>query len=484
MFFNSFTYLAFLIIAGVVIYTLPYRIRWIWILLCSVIFYYTILPTYLILFIVLTLLNYWLGLRIERTNTKKRTELIGAIVINLMVLALFKYFGFFGQILNNIGALSEGDRILSIILPIGLSFFIFSILSYLIEIKRKKIRAEAHLGIFAASMLFFPKIMQGPIEKPGSIISKIRHPAEFRYSMIAEGVKLIIWGYFKKLVVADRLSIYVDAVYGNIDQHSGVTLAFASFLYSIQIYADFSGYTDIALGSARILGIELTNNFMRPYFATSAKEFWNRWHISFSIWLRDYVFLPLAYYFTYRFTKTKILGLSAEKWVFLFAVNITFIICGLWHGEGMNFLVWGFLFGVYQTSANWSSKITRRFRRYLKISKRSRTYKLINIPVTFILVTFAWIFFRASSLGEALQVIERMVKVRGSLFIDFQTLFHGMIAVAILLVFDIIGERNGSEDIPFRTNNWLLESIIYAIILVTIILFGVLDGGQFIYFQF
>jgi D-alanyl-lipoteichoic acid acyltransferase DltB (MBOAT superfamily) len=253
----------------------------------------------------------------------------------------------------DIKRISDKDQLLKIILPVGLSFFIFTILSYLIEIKRGTINAERHLGKFASSLLFFPKIMQGPIEKPGNIFPQFMEEKNFNYDMVVEGLKLMLWGYFKKLVVADRLAIYVNTVYGNYEHHSGISLLVATIFYSFQVYADFSGYTDIALGSAKVLGFNLTNNFNRPYFATSIREFWNRWHITLSVWLRDYLFLPLAFFFSRKMNKTKYLGLAVEKWIFLFASIITFAVCGIWHGEGLNFLIWGLLFGIYSQLDTW-----------------------------------------------------------------------------------------------------------------------------------
>jgi D-alanyl-lipoteichoic acid acyltransferase DltB (MBOAT superfamily) len=326
--------------------------------------------------------------------------------------------------------------------------------------------------------------MQGPIERPGSIITQFRQPKIFNYAMIAEGAKLMLWGYFKKLVVAERLALYANAVYGNVDQHSGITLLVATFFYSFQIYADFSGYTDIALGSAKILGINLTNNFSRPYFAVSIKEFWNRWHISFSTWLRDYLFLPLAAFFAGTLKKNSWFGIASDRWIFLAVVNITFIICGVWHGEGLNFLIWGALFGIYQTTANWTSGLNKKLRKSLHISKKSTTNRVFNIVITFLLVSFTWIFFRADNATVAFQIIRKIFSSSGDLFIDYQTITHGLFGIVLLLFIDYLAEKRGAVDLPFKTSNWIKEVIVYAGLAVIIILTGVLDGGQFIYFQF
>lgn len=442
-----------------------------------------LLPVYLILYFVLIVLNYFLAIAIEKSDKKKNTIYAFSIFANILILVFFKYFGFFDDIFSDISGISRARDTIRIILPVGLSFFIFSILSYLIEIKRETITAEKHIGIFASSLLFFPKIMQGPIERP-QILIQFREPRNLDYSMIAEGVKLILWGFFKKLVVAERLALYVNAVYDNVDKHDGITLLVATIFYSFQIYADFSGYTDIALGSAKILGLNLTNNFKRPYFSTSVKEFWNRWHISFSTWLRDYLFLPLAIVFAGKMKRQSWLGITIDRWVFLLAVNITFIVCGIWHGEGLNFIIWGLLFGIFQTTANWSSNLNKKIRKGLHISKKSVNNRMFNMVITFLLVSFAWIFFRADSASEAFKVIEKIFSFNGSLFIDYQTITHGVFGIIMLMVIDYIGERNAAVSLPFKTNHWVKEVLVYTSLAVTIILTGVLDGGQFIYFQF
>lgn len=246
--------------------------------------------------------------------------------------------------------------------------------------------------------------MQGPIEKPGSIFPQFNEEKGFNYERVTEGLKLMLWGYFKKLVVADRLALYVNAVYGNIEQHSGISLLVATIFYSFQIYADFSGYTDIALGSAKVLGFNLTNNFNRPYFTTSVQDFWNRWHISLSVWLKDYLFLPMAVFFTHNLKKPKLFGLAMDKWIFMFASVITFAVCGIWHGEGLNFLIWGLLFSIYLTTANWTLGINKKLRKRLHISKKSSLYRTYVIVISFILVTFTWIFFRADNTHDAISV--------------------------------------------------------------------------------
>lgn len=466
-------------------YIIPGRYQWLWLLICSAFFYFKLLPEYLILFIALVLLNYYMGIAIEKYHTRRKSIFLLSVCINIIVLAFFKYFGFLESLFDDIWKLSDSDNLLKIILPIGLSFFIFTILSYLIEVKRGTISAERHLGVFASSLLFFPKIMQGPIEKPGNIFPQFREVKNFNYEMVTEGLKLILWGLFKKLVVADRLAIYVNAIYDNNEHHSGISLLVATIFYSFQIYADFSGYTDIALGSAKVLGFNLTNNFKRPYFATSIKKFWNRWHISFSLWLRDYLFLPLAVLFAGKMTRKKYFGLAVEKWIFMFAAIITFAVCGIWHGEGVNFLIWGLLFGIYLTVANLTLGFTKKVRKRLGVKTKSVTYSVYSILITFILVSFTWIFFRSNTFSDAFSIINKIFTFSGTLYVgDMQQLLYCIISIILLIIIELKCEYYGLEIFPFKTNHWLKEQMAYIFLIVTILLIGVFDGGQFIYFQF
>jgi alginate O-acetyltransferase complex protein AlgI len=483
MLFNSLSYLFFLPLVAMILYVIPGRYQWFWLLACSTFFYFTLLPVYLILLFSLILLNYYLGIAIEHSESKRNSIFIYGVIINIIVLAFFKYFGFFQSLFSDIEKTSVNDHLLKIILPVGLSFFIFTILSYLIEVKRGTIKAERHIGIFASSLLFFPKIMQGPIEKP-TIFSQFRGVKSFNYEMVVEGLKLIIWGYFKKLVIADRLAIYVNAVYDNYEHHSGISLLVATIFYSFQIYADFSGYTDIAIGSAKVLGFNLTNNFNRPYFATSVKGFWNRWHITLSVWLRDYLFLPLAIYFAGKF-KENFLGIAREKWIFMVATIITFIVCGLWHGEGLNFLVWGLLFGIYLTIANWTLGFDKKLRKGFGISMKSALYRVYGVLITFFLVTFAWIFFRARNLTDAFLIIKKIYLFSGTFYIgEIRRFLLSILEIIFLIIIEMRTEYFSHLTFPFKRGIWLQEQMVYAFLIILILLLGVFDGGQFLYFQF
>ena len=411
------------------------------------------------------------------------------ILVNVLILVFFKYFNFIfpgNQIhLYNVNLFFRTDPVNRMILPLGLSYLTFTVLSYQIEIKRKTIQPETHFGYFSLYLLFFPKIAQGPIERPQHLMPQFRQHHSFNYDMVVQGLKLILWGYFKKLVVADRLAIYVNAVFSNSEHHNGTTLIIATIFFAFQIYADFSGYTDIALGSANIFGFALTNNFKRPYFSTSIKEFWNRWHITFSTWLRDYIFLPLAFFLSNRMKKQKYLFLSTEKWIYLIAIMITFAICGLWHGEGWTYLIWGLLFGFYLTYSNWTEKFNKNVRKRLHIRKTAPLYVHYKIILTFILVSFAWIFFRASSLTEAIEIIKKIFTSFGFPFYESPgNLIYAIFGILSLIAIDLKRE--------FFNNRFSLLSNKYSVVrigtivamVMIILLIGVFDGGQFIYFQF
>ncbi len=484
MLFNSLAYLLFLPLATVVLYLVPGRYQWLWLLACSMFFYYTLLPLFLPVFLVLILVNFYFGLLI-RKSLKKQRVFNKALVVNLVILAIFKYTGTLDSLFMALHSSREPDIFRQIILPVGMSYFIFTILSYLIELKRGNVPAEEHLGVFASALLFFPKIMQGPIERPGGIFHQFREARQFDYAGVTEGLKLMLSGYFKKLVVADRLAIYVNAVYGNSSMQSGPSLTLATFFYAVQIYADFSGYTDIALGSARIMGFRIQNNFNRPYLAVSVKDFWARWHISLSTWLRDYLFLPLAFFFSRKWKKMKYLGVATEKWIFFFASMITFGICGIWHGVGLTYLAWGILMGFYLSYANFTAGLKKRLRQKFNISKKSPPFIAYNIIITFLLVSFAFIFFRADSLKESFSIIHKILAGQGKLFIGEQDNFlYSVLAVILMAAADLRHEFFEGRYMLMHNKHLAIRFATYVISITYIGLLGVLDGGQFLYFKF
>jgi alginate O-acetyltransferase complex protein AlgI len=490
MVFNSLAYLFFLSLTTIAYYLFPGRFRWLWLLIASFGYYLSFIPVFFLLLIGIVLVNYFLANLLAKISDKKKSRLLTLIIIlNILILASCKYFNHIFPCnhlhLYTVDLFLQTEPVNKMILPLGLSYFAFTILSYQIELKRKNIQPEKHFGYFSLYLFFFPKIAQGPIERPQHLIHQLRQSHPFNYNIVVEGLKLMVWGYFKKLVIADRLALYVNAVYNNSEQHNGTTLLVATIFFAFQMYADFSGYTDIALGSAKLFGYDLTNNFKRPYFAASIKDFWNRWHITFSSWLRDYIFLPSAYFLTNKMKREKYLYISTEKWIYLIAILITFAICGIWHGVGWTFLIWGLLFGFYLAYSNWTKDLHKKIRKRLHMRKTSSNYVIYNILLTFFLVLFAWVFFRASSLNDAFLVVKKIFTESGRLYFGE---WHQLVLCVFGIVFLIVVETNQEfltkSSLPYASRFWYKEQLAYSFLIILILLIGVFDGGQFIYFQF
>lgn len=490
MIFNSISYLFFLSLVSVFYYIFPGKNKWIWLLVASIGYYLSFIPVFMLLLGVIVLMNYFLAIWLAKIpDERSNGSLILIVILNILLLVFFKYFNIFFPG-NHIHLAStdlffRSDPINKMILPLGLSYLTFTVLSYQIEIKRKTIQPEKHFGYFALYLLFFPKMAQGPIEKPQHLIPQLHQSHPFNYNMVIDGLKQILLGYFKKLVVADRLSIYVNVIYNNPQEHNGTSLIIATIFFAFQIYADFSGYTDIALGSAKLLGFNLTDNFKRPYFATSVKDFWNRWHITLSTWLRDYLFVPIAYYLSGRMKKQKYLFVASEKWIYLIAIMITFTICGIWHGVGWTYLMWGILFGIYQTYSNWTMDFHKKFRKKFHIRKTSQYYIFYKVVVTFTLVLFAWVVFRADSLKEATIIIRKFFTSPGPVFYySPYDLIYGAIGIILLVAIDFKREYFPGRWLILSSKYSFVRTAAIVFIIMIILLIGVFDGGQFIYFQF
>ncbi|NJN99133.1 MAG: MBOAT family protein, partial [Anaerolineales bacterium] len=338
MLFNSFEFGIFFIIVTLAYFALPHRQRWFFLLASSCYFYMVFVPVYILILFFTIIVDYWAGIYIEEAaGRKRRAYLLLSIFANLSVLALFKYFNFFN---SNLAALTTMLGVnypienLSILLPIGLSFHTFQSLSYTIEVYRGHQRAERHLGIFALYVMFYPQLVAGPIERPQNMLPQFHTRHSFNYSEFVSGLRMIAWGLLKKMVVADRLAIFVNSIYGNPGQYTGFPLILATYFFAFQIYYDFSGYSDIALGCARVMGFKLMGNFRQPYLATSISDFWQRWHISLSTWFRDYLYIPLG-------------GNRVSRWHWVTNTLIVFMVSGLWHGANWTFVIWGALHGLY-----------------------------------------------------------------------------------------------------------------------------------------
>jgi alginate O-acetyltransferase complex protein AlgI len=429
---------------------------------------------FIILFIIV--INYWLGILIQRTDSKPRKKAFFylSLLVNLSVLIFFKYwnfliqnlFEFFGWLhLNN----SVSPPFLDIALPIGLSFYIFQTIGYITDIKRESIQAEGNFYRFTLFTIYFPKLLVGPIERANHFLPQLKRKISFDQENIIEGAKRIAWGLFKKLVVADRIAIYHAKVISTADHQSGGTIFLACILYTFQVYADFSGYTDIALGTARMFGFDLMENFKRPLLAKNVSDFWRRWHISLSSWVNDYIFNPIA-------LKHRYWG----EWGLFYALLISFVVIGIWHGAAWTYV----FFGVLQAIALIYETATRRTRK--RISKRinSKVYNTISILFTFLFVTFSLIIFQSNSVGDGFEIIQKMFTNSGQLYLYPSIGIFMITGCAIMMIYDLQEEYRMLPFSLFSNKSWLIQEVSYALLLIYILFAGVFDGGQFIYFAF
>ncbi len=476
MLFNSIHFVFFFAIVTVIYFAVQHKYRWFVLLASSCYFYMVFVPVYILILGFTIVIDYFAGIYIEKTvGKRKKLFLIASLIANIGVLAVFKYYNFLNEYLSLLlkgFSFSNPIPYLSILLPIGLSFHTFQAMSYTIEVYRGRQKAERNFGIYALYVMFYPQLVAGPIERPQNLLSQFYEKHTFDYQRVVEGLKLMLWGLFKKIVIADRLAIYVNAVYDNPSQHNGTSLAVATIFFAFQIYCDFSGYSDIAIGAAKVMGFKLMTNFNRPYFSLSISEFWKRWHISLSTWFRDYLYISLG-------------GnrVSIPRWYFnLFFV---FLVSGLWHGANLTFVAWGALHGFYLIFAILTRNVRKQFDVVTGIDKILVIKHLIQVSSTFILTCIAWVFFRANSINDALHITARIFTNGGSLyFTNLSSLFFSVFGIVFLLAFETKHEYYRGNFSFFNNRNWLIRNFSYAMMLILILLMGVFDGGQFIYFQF
>ena len=469
MLFNSFNFLIFLpvVFIGYWLFYKNFKLQNILLLISSYIFYGWWDYRFLSLIMLSTIVDYFVGLQLFKSNKQglKTTWLWISITFNIGILGFFKYYNFFIESwiesLKLLGYHTENNWMLKVILPVGISFYTFQTVSYSIDIYKKKLPATKDFIAFATFVSFFPQLVAGPIERATHLLPQILSNRIYNYANISKGVKLMIWGFFLKLVVADRAAIYVNAVYNHVEQHDGLSFIAATILFSFQIYGDFAGYSLIAIGVAKLFGLDLMTNFCRPYFASSISEFWTRWHISLSTWFKDYVYIPLG-------------GNRVVKWRWLFNLFITFLISGLWHGANWTFVFWGALNGCYLILE--------------AIVFKRRRDGIFNIVFTFILINFAWIFFRANSITEALYIIKKIGTSPGKLYIgsgdDITASIYAVLAIAIVLSVEIKKEFFNSFWSISQNKVELIRLAGYAVIIYLILHLGVFGDSQFIYFQF
>ncbi len=483
MIFTSIVFALFFLIVTLVYYIFPVSIRWVLLLISGIFFYMFNNPVYILVPAFIILLTYFAALQIEKAATPKKVQFfyLLAIIGNIGILVFFKYTNFFTSSAFDFGnfihqKLYASKEVISnpflvhVIAPLGISYLTFQAIGYLIEIKRGNHLAEKNLGHFSTYLLFFPKIIAGPVERAHHFLPQLKVNKVYNYNNISAGLKLILWGLFKKLVIADRLSIYVGAVLGSPTHHSSISIITAVIFYVFQMYADFSGYTDMAIGFAKLLGYDLMPNFNRPLFAKSVTEFWRKWHISLSTWFADYFYNPIA-----------IAKRDWGNWSVVYAFFITFIVLGFWHGANWTFIIFGALQGLVLTVEFFTRKTRKNLR------KKIPAFINNGIGILFTIGYFALslIFFRANSVGEALTIIKRIFTAKGALYIENPTI----ISFSLLGIFFLLLVESKEEfykgSFSFTNNKyWLMRYSYYCFLLIIILIAGVFDGGEFIYFQF
>lgn len=476
MSFISPEYVLFFVLVVPLFFALRQRWRWAWLLAASYFFYGYGGAGYLSLLVMTTLVDYVAARRIDRTTHQptRRLWLIVSISANLGVLFLFKYLNFFAD------ALGAGAFPLNIALPVGISFYTFQSMAYTIDVYRRALRAEPHVGVFATYVAFFPQLVAGPIERAPSLLPQFARTMQFDQGRAISGFRLILWGLFKKVVIADRLALYVNVVYNDAQAFTGLPLIVATVFFGFQIYCDFSAYSDIAIGTARVMGFTLMQNFRQPYFAGSVREFWSRWHISLSTWFRDYVYIPLG-------------GNRVPPARNLFNLFVVFLLSGLWHGAAWTFVIWGTLHGLFVV-------VDAGLRGWAPAAglMRLRLPGVVRVGGTFALVSIAWIFFRANSLGDALYILNHAFNFAPAVALDapfaqavgllmpasVELALSGLL-IAGLLTVDAVDARVGLDHALNGLPAVVRWGLYYAAG-AAVLLSGLYGSGaqQFIYFQF
>jgi alginate O-acetyltransferase complex protein AlgI len=487
MLFNSLAFLFFFVIISTIYFTIPERFQWKLLLVGSYLFYISWEPGYAVLLALLTLFNYYIALHIGKSpgRGRKKMLLLLGIVSNVGLLFWLKYINFFVDSLKMVlphltPALKS--PVVSILLPVGISFYTFKILNYIIEVYRGRMEPERKLGLFALYVSFFPQLIAGPIDRATKLLPQFHEKHSFDYQRVTEGLKLMVWGFFQKLVIADNLSVIVDRVYNNPLQYEGLCLVLATILFTFQIYCDFSGYSDIAIGIARVFGYQSMINFDRPYFSGSIPEFWRRWHISLSSWFRDYLYIPLG-------------GnhVPVPRWYF--NLLVVFIVSGLWHGANWTFVVWGCLHGFFCIFSALTLSLRNTITTALGLQKIPLVHQGLKIMITFCLVSLAWIFFRANTISDAFYIISRLftgwsLSGKGGLSALFSFITScrfefivGIISVAFMELVHLLQGKGSITQMLAQKPAYLRWTLYYGALAI-ILLLGNFGSKQFIYFQF
>lgn len=478
MLFNSLEFLIFFPLVTLLYFWIPQQYRWLHLLIASCIFYAAFIPIYILILLFTIVIDYIAGIVIEDSEgQKRRNYLILSLVANIGVLAVFKYYNFFIDNFNELFTslhVSLNLPMLKMLLPIGLSFHTFQAMSYTIEVYRGNQKAERHFGIYALYVMFYPQLVAGPIERPQNVLHQFHEKHDFDNQQFMDGFRLMLWGMFKKVVIADRLSIYVNIIYGHPEQYHYLNLFLAALFFSIQIYCDFSGYSDIAIGAAQTMGFKLMTNFNRPYFSTNIQEFWAKWHISLSTWFRDYLYISLG-------------GNRVAVRRMYFNVAVVFLVSGFWHGANWTFLIWGAMHAVFIVAY-------MLYKRYSTIKLPDNLFSNgIALITTFMIVTIAWVYFRAESVSSANAFLSHLFHFETPAAFTFDVkntdlgfIFNkfSLVIVAFSVLIMGIIEKIYSPDLMKVSKNTYWDVFFSIGILTLIICFGVFKQQSFIYFQF
>lgn len=487
MLFNSLAFLVFFPVVTLGYFMLPHRLRWAWLLAASCYFYAYFIPIYFLILAFTIVVDYWAGLLIEdATGSRRKRWLVVSLAANIGVLAVFKYYDFLN---GNLEALAHFIgwnyplEYLALALPVGLSFHTFQAMSYTIEVYRGHQKAERHFGIYALYVMFYPQLVAGPIERPQNLIHQFHEKHQFDYDRVVSGLRLMAWGLFKKMVVADRLARVVNLIYADPTRYDGPPLAIATVFFAFQIFCDFSGYSDIAIGSARVMGFNLMTNFDRPYHARTVAEFWRRWHISLSTWFRDYVYLPMG-------------GnrVPLPRWAL--NIMVVFVISGLWHGASWTFIIWGALHGMFLLVGALTANFRGRLASASGLARFARLHTVLQVLVTFALVNLGWIFFRANSVADAWHILTRLPtgwselnnsmglqRLAINLATDFQAMLGCLAAILVVEGYHYL-QCFRPAAVEVTTWPWWKRWGLYYAAIYAIVLLAAGSTGQFIYFQF
>lgn len=477
MLFNSVEFLIFLPIVFLLYWFVFKSLRWqnLFVVAASYLFYGWWDPRFLILIAFTTFCSFASGILLERVEGKRSVQKwisVVNILLNLLILAIFKYYNFFAENFAQL-FLALGIQLdwvtLDILLPVGISFYTFQALSYTIDVYQRKIKPTHDVTAFFAFVSYFPQLVAGPIERATLLLPQFLKPRRFDYAKATDGMRQILWGLFKKLVIADNCAVAVNQIFGNYQQCDSLTLFYGAVLFTFQIYGDFSGYSDIAIGTARLFGIDLMRNFNFPYFSRDVAEFWRRWHISLTTWFRDYIYIPLG-------------GSRAGKWKSFRNTLIIFLVSGLWHGANWTFICWG----AFHALLFLPLLLIGRNRRFTEVVAKGRKLptlqELARMVGTFILVVFGWIIFRSETIADAWRYIVRML-ANGHFGMPQQGKMVCVFIVIFMLVEWVQRDKQHALQFEEQIKSPLLRyAIYYAILLVLFWQAG--QSTQFIYFQF